>query len=68
MDKRQAEEILYLIDQFSEPINRLHDALERVAEEDERKRYRRALGEVMGLLDGQIAYPLRQRFPKRDAD
>ncbi len=62
MKKELAEEILQLIDEFSVPLTNLSEALNKIEEPEERKKLRRILGEIMGKLDGEIAYPLRIEF------
>jgi hypothetical protein len=60
VDRNVAEQILQLLDGFSEPITNLSNALEKVEDEETRRRYRRVLGDVMGKLDGEIGYPIRK--------
>ncbi len=56
------EDILVKIDDFDPLITELSELLQSVEDLDERKKYRRALGEAMGALDGGIAHPIRLRL------
>lgn len=68
MNIKLAKEILQLLESFSEPITKLSDALEMVECQEERKKFRRALGEAMGKLDGEIGYPIRIKFGIKDRE
>lgn len=68
MERKHAQEILDIIGTFSEPITLLSEALEKIDNDEDRRRFRRVLGEVMGLLDGEIDYPIRKRFALFEAD
>ena len=56
------QEILRKIDDFGPLITDLSNLLQAIENEEERKKYRFALGSVMGLLEGDIAYPIRLRL------
>lgn len=67
MKSSTIKEILEALDQFSDPLTNLSHALQKVEDDDERKKYRRVVAEVMGLLDGEIAFPLRQKANEEDS-
>jgi len=56
------ERILAKVDEFGPLITELSELLQLVEDTNERRKYRRALGEAMGALDGEIAYPIRTRL------
>ena len=60
MEKDLAIKLLAAIDNFADPIAELSSITLEIDDENEKQRIRRVIGEVMGLLDGEIAYPIRQ--------
>jgi hypothetical protein len=56
------EEILKKIEDFGPLITELSELLETIEDQPERRIFRRALGEVLGCLEDQIAYPIRLRL------
>ena len=62
MNIELAKKILEKIDEFAEPINSMSKLIDEISDESERKAFRKSLGEVMGLLDGEIGYQIRRRF------
>ena len=58
------DKILRKLDEFSPLISELSELLDNLSDDEERRRYRRALGELMGLLEGEIGYPIRLKTGK----
>ncbi len=56
------EDILEKIDKFGPLISDLSELLQSIDDLEERKKYRRALGEALGALEGEIAHPIRLRL------
>ena len=56
------EKILSKIEEFGPLISELSELLQLIENSEERKKYRRALGEALGALEGEIAYPIRLRL------
>ena len=55
-----ANEILTVIEEFSEPITHLSEALQKIENTEFRRELRRELAEIMGLLDGKIGFKIRK--------
>ena len=57
-----ATEILAAVDGFSQPCDRLGEALRRIQDEDLRKALLRQLGEIMAILEADIGQPIRKEI------
>ena len=61
MDKLY-QDILSKVDEFGPLITELSELLQAIESTEERHRYRLALGNAMGAIEGEIAYPVRLRL------
>jgi hypothetical protein len=66
MDEDLATNILAAIDEFSQPINRLDVDLRKIGDDETRRRLLRHLGDLMGLLDGEIGFEARRALRQVD--
>ena len=66
IDDDLATNILAAIDDFSQPINRLDAVLRKVEDDETRRRLLRHLGNLMGLLDGEIGLEARRALRQKD--
>jgi hypothetical protein len=55
-----AKDILSALEEFSEPISKLSECLQKIEDVELRRELRRALAEMMGILDGTIGYRIRR--------
>lgn len=58
------EEILSKVDEFGPLITDLSELLQEVEDAEEKRIFRLALGNALGALEGEIAYPIRMRLGK----
>lgn len=62
MDKALASKILDAVEKLNKPIEHLGEELNGITDLDERRRYRRFLGEIMASLELDITHPIRHEL------
>ncbi len=63
MNEETAKTIINAMTAFDPLIGALAAAIENVAEEDLRNQFKKATGDVMGMLFAEIMYPLERLYP-----
>jgi hypothetical protein len=68
MEKEQASLILDSILSLGDHLNRLDSLIRQIPEENERRRFLVALGNVMVTLTTDMMMPIIHRYPELDPD
>ena len=63
MDETTARALLNELKTITDSCNKLSVLSERIANEDERRAFRRQLGDLMAKVDGEIIRPLEREHP-----
>ena len=68
MDKNLAEQLMNKLHSLDAPINDAVELVEQIPDEDERKRFRKGLGEMMGHIYTDLMIPILRQYPDLDPD
>ena len=68
MDKQLAEQLMKKLHSLSVPFNDAAELIEQIPDEDEKKRFRRGLGELMGRAYTDLMIPILRQYPDLDPD
>ena len=68
MEKGLASRIIQHIRSMDAQLNALFELIEEVADEAEKKKLRKHLGEVLGILHGNIEIPIFQQYRDLNPD
>ena len=68
MTKDEAQNILEVLAGFSDGFNRLMSADALLSDEDERRKLRRSVGDMFGIMYGEIKSPIYRQFPELAPD
>jgi hypothetical protein len=53
---------------FDSQLGELDTLIGRIEDDDERKRYQKSLGDLMGSLFGDFLHPIERQYPYLDPD
>jgi hypothetical protein len=68
MERALAVSMMSTLMQLSENCNEVASFVEQVSNDDERKRLRRPLGDLMGLVYTDLMLPILREYPELDPD
>jgi hypothetical protein len=68
MHRAAAESMIGKLLEVSQKLNELTEAIEQVPDLEERKRMRRPVGQLMGLLYTDLIVPIIKQYPDLDPD
>lgn len=59
MEEALGKEIIQAVEDADGVFISLEEKIDRIEDPNERKQFRRALGELIALMDSEISYPIR---------
>ena len=68
MEKETAKKIMVSLERLGEALNDLATEIEKIKDIEEKKRYRRGVGELMGMSYTDIMRPIIREYPELDPD
>ena len=68
MEKETAKKIMVSLERFGEVLNGLAAEIEKIKDIEEKKKYRRGVGELMGRSYTDIMLPIIREYPELDPD
>ncbi len=68
MNKDVARSLIAQCVAMDEPINKMTEIIESIEDEETRKRFKRAVGNLMGFIFGEIMLPIERLFPDLNPD
>ena len=68
MDRKTAELLMKELLALSRPLNSATAIVDKIADEEERNKLRREIGEVMGSLYANLMLPIIRQYPDLDPD
>lgn len=66
VDKNLAEQLLEKLNGLNAPFNDAVELSEQIADVNERSRFRKRLGELMGYAYTDLIMPIHEQFPELD--
>lgn len=68
MDRETAVQLMRVYSQLSEPFNLATEIIGKLPDEEEQKRLRRPLGQMMADVWTELMLPIVKQFPELDPD
>ena len=68
MEKLVASRLIEAILELDAPINRLDGLSGQITDPEKRTAFRKALGDLMGHIYGQLMIPILRQYPDLDPD
>ncbi|MEZ0261783.1 MAG: hypothetical protein ACAH80_12290 [Alphaproteobacteria bacterium] len=66
MDRKIAEELVNAVRLFEEPTNVLNEITNKIVDEEERKKFRQYMAEIVALLTIDLLNPIINEYPDLD--
>ena len=68
MKRDIANQLMELLSDLGEPLNRAAQLIEQIEEEEERKKFREGIAGVMAHIYTDLEFPIIRQFPELDPD
>ena len=68
MDKTTATELMKRVIDLDPPLNAAAGVIEGIADEEERKQFRRAIAEIAGRVYIDLIMPIEKQYPDLNPD
>jgi hypothetical protein len=68
MEKQLATRLMGLLLELGKPLNEVAELIEQISDEDEKRIFRRGIGEMMGRMWTDLQFELVKQYPDLDPD